>query len=371
MTQKKHIVIAGGGFAGVKLALELSDASELYDITLISNKPAFEFYPTLYHTAVGGTSAQSSLPLAELFAGKPVTVVLAEVSKVDRDRKQLHTTKREKFSYDILVLALGTITNYFGIPGMAEYAYTLKSVADAKRLKAHLHEQIDERGKPALNYVVVGGGPTGIELAGMLPAYLKEVAKAHGVSPKGIHVDLVEAMPTLVPRLPKRIGRQIAKRLRRLGVSLYLGKKVEGASPAGLTVDGKPIQSHSIIWTAGVANHPFFTENKFTLTDRRKVQVDKYLQAERSIFVIGDNADTPYSGMAQTALYDAIFLARNLIREAEGDAMEPYTPKPPITVIPVGTGWAAVQWGKVQLFGFVGWMLRLAADAKGFADYAP
>jgi NADH:ubiquinone reductase (H+-translocating) len=371
MTNKKHVVIVGGGFGGVKTALELAGEADLFDITLISNEPGFRYYPTLYHTATGGTAAQSELSLAELFKGKPVELVQATVTTLDRGKKQLTTADKQRIGYDILVLSLGTVTNYFGIPEMDKLSYSIKSVPEAKRFKAFLHQQIEENRRPDLSYVVIGGGPTGIELAGELPGYLKRVAEAHDISPKGIHVDLIEAMPNLVPRLPEKMGKQITKRLKKLGVNVYLGKKVEAIEPGKLTVSGQPIQSHTIVWTAGMANNPFFSDNNFTLTERRKVKVDEFLQAESDIFVIGDNADTQYSGMAQTALYDAVCLAHNLVVQARGDAMKPYVPKPPITVIPVGPHWAAVQWGKTMLFGKFGWLLRLAADTRAYSDYQP
>ena len=195
--------------------------------------------------------------------------------------------------------------------------------------------------------------------------------KAHGIKHRAVHVDLVEAAPKLVPRMPKSMSRAIQRRLRRLGVKLYLGKTVEGATADDLMVDGKPIQSHTIIWTAGITNHPFFRENGFRLTPRSKVEIDDYLQAEPDIFVIGDNANTEFSGMAQTALYDGICVAKNLIRREKGQLMERYKAKEPIYVIPAGEGWAAVLWGKVKIYGFMGWILRSLADLRGFSDYEP
>lgn len=370
MTNKKHVLIVGGGFAGIKTALELAAQPELFTITLVSNQPDFRYYPTLYHTATGGTSQQSNIPLSKLFKDKPVALVIDTVTSIDRKKQSIQTQSGEQFHYDILVMALGSVTNYFGIPGMAEHSYSIKSVEEAKRFKAHLHRQFDT-GKADLSYVIIGGGPTGIELAGALPGYLERIAEAHGVDPETIKIEVIEMAPTLLPRLPEQIGRKIAKRLTRLGVKLQLGKKVEGIDSTKLMVDGKPLKSKTVVWTSGVANHPLFSEAAFTLTDRHKVKVNDYLAAEKDIYVLGDNADTPYSGMAQTALYDALFLARNLIAEARGKTMQPYTPKAPITVVPVGPGWAAVLWGKVQLFGLIGWLLRLAADARGYSDYEP
>lgn len=367
---KTRVLVVGGGFGGVKTALELGE-SDLFDVTLLSDRGDFHYYPTLYHTATGGKIAQSRIPLADLFAHTNVRLERGTAMRLHRRKKELVTKEGHTYSYDILVLALGTVTNYFGVTGLKTYSYSIKSPAEAKRFKNHLHQQLIDARQPDLNYVVVGGGPTGIELAGALPGYLKEIMEAHGVRRRSVHVDLIEAAPRLLPRMPKRLSRAVTRRLRSLGVSVHTGKKVQAATADELMVDGKPIRSHSVIWTAGVSNNPFFAENGFPTGSHGRVQVSPYLEAEEEIYVIGDNADTPYAGMAQTALYDAKTLADNLIRGAEGRLMQPYKPKKPITVIPVGPGWAAVLWRDTQLYGRLGWMLRSAADLVGFHDLQP
>jgi NADH dehydrogenase FAD-containing subunit len=118
-------------------------------------------------------------------------------------------------------------------------------------------------------------------------------------------------------------------------------------------------------------NNPFFAKNNFIMTEHHKVQVDSYLKAEDDIYVLGDNADTPYSGMAQTALYDGRFVANNLKRMVRGKSMKTYVPKKPIYVTPAGPRWAAVLWGNVRIYGWLGWMLRRAADLIAYHDYQP
>jgi NADH dehydrogenase len=368
---KPHVLVVGGGFGGVKAALELSK-SGLFDVTLLSDRPDFHHYPTLYHTATGGVVKQSAIPLAEIFKDTGVKLKLGAAEKIDRQKKVVKDTKGTVYLYDSLILSLGVVTNYFGIEGLKEYSYGIKSPEEALRFKNHLHQQMTDTGKPDANYVIIGGGPTGIELAGALTTYLREIMRAHGIRDRKPHIDLIEAAPSLVPRMPKSMGKHIAKRLRKLGVKIYLGKTVQGATADGLTVDGKPLQSHTIVWTAGVTNDPLFKENNFPMNERgTKVVVNEYLQAEPDVYVIGDNADTQYSGVAQTALYDAHFVARNLERQQEGDLMQKYMPKRPIYVLPAGERWAAVQWGNVQLFGLIGYLLRSAADWISFKDLEP
>lgn len=368
---KQRVVIVGGGFGGIKTALELSKHAALFEITLVSDREDFWYFPTLYHTATGGDRSQSSIPIKHLLKDKPVDLVVAHVDSLDRPSKVLQLSGKKKLPYDKLVLALGSVTNYFGIPGLPEFSFGIKSIAEAEELKRHLHQQITDEHQPDLNYIIVGGGPTGIELAGSLGEYLRQIMKYHGVRDRHIHIDLVEGAPHLMPRMPKSVGRAIERQLHKLGVKLYLGKPVQGETADELMVDGKPIRSHTVIWTAGQANNPFFTANGFQITPHRKVEVDEFLRAEKDIFVIGDNADTLYSGMAQTAIYDAEFIAHNFVKEAEGEPKLAYRPKKPIYVTPAGPHWAAVEWGSVHLYGILGWLLREAGDFVAFTDIEP
>jgi len=367
---KQKVVIVGGGFGGVKAALDLVK-DQRFEITLISQNDHFRYYPSMYHTATGGSRAVSSIPLGELFDPDKVEIFQATVTGLDRAQKLVKTDTGHEVKYDYLILAMGVITNYFHIEGLPELSYGIKSLEDAEEFKAHLHNQIIDDRKPDLNYVVVGGGPTGVELAGVLGDYVKHISHKHGLKPKKIHVDLVEASPRLMPRMSKHLSKRIAKQLRAKGVKLYLKSSVQGQTADELTVNGKPIRSHTVVWTAGMSNNPFFAEHDFQLNKFGKVRVDQFLQAEPSIFVIGDNADTPYSGMAQTALYDGIYIARSLSRIMDKKSPFPYIAKRPIYVMPAGPGWAAVQWGPLHIYGRLGWTLRRAADFLAYRDYEP
>lgn len=366
----EKVLVVGGGFGGVKAALELAK-DERFKVTLLSDEADFRYYPTLYRTATGGARANSSIQLAELFKDTPVTVVQGKATTIDRKAKTIGTEDGGQHPYETLIIGLGVVTNYFGIPGLPEYSYSIKTQSEAARLKAHLHQQLIDDRQPDLNYVVIGAGPTGIELAGELPGYLRKVMDNHGLAKRKVHIDLIEAAPRLLPRLPLDASRTIGKRLRKLGVKIYLNSIVQAATDDELTVSGKPIRSHTVIWTAGVTNNPFFSDNHFVLINRGKVATDMYLQAEENVFVIGDNANTPYSGLAQVALHDGTFVANNLKRRASGKDMKTYSVKRPVTVIPAGPRWAAVVWGKLRIYGLAGYALREAADFVGFSDLEP
>jgi NADH dehydrogenase len=367
---KHKVLIVGGGFGGVKAALELSK-HDAFDVTLLSDNIDFRYYPTFYHTATGGLKAQSSIPLKEILDGDKVRFVLGTAAKLDRKQQIVRTGDSRKFAYDTLIMSLGTITNFFGIEGLKEYSYSIKSLEEIARFKKHLHEQLTDTRNPELNYVIVGAGPTGIELAGALPAYLREVRKAHKLPRRKVHIDLIEAAPRLLPRSGKVTSRAVRRRLRKLGVQLFLNQAVQSENADSLMVNGKPILSHTVIWTAGVATNPFYKANNFTMDQRGKVAVDQYLQAEPNIYVLGDNAGTQYSGLAQTALRDAHHVVDNLVRLEDDKEQKPYKPKLPISVIPVGAGWAAVEYGKIEFSGRLGWLLRSAADWIGFKDLQP
>lgn len=367
---KQAVLIVGGGFGGVKVALELADDPR-FDITLISKHTDFRIYSTLYRTATGGSKDIASIPLVELLADKGVTLHHDIVVSLDRQAHTVTTEAKQTFSYNALVLALGVETNYFNIQGLEEFSYGIKTPKEAETFKRHLHKQLMDEGKPDLNYVVIGGGPTGVELAGMLPSYIRKISKAHKLPRRAIHVDLAEAAPRLLPRMPKDVSRAVARHLRSVGVQVHLNKKVEAQTADALMINGKPIRSHTVVWTAGVTNRPFFRDQGFQLAKNGRVRVDQFLQAEPGIYVVGDNADTPYSGMAQVAITDAEYVAENLKRLADHKEAQPYTAKKPIYVIPAGPSWAAVLWGSVRIYGRVGWWLRRAADFMAYRDFEP
>lgn len=372
MSKNKHkIVIIGGGFAGIKAALELHKDAR-FSVSLINSSTDFSFYGALYKTVTGGAKKISQIPLTEVFEQKRTKVIHDKAVHIDRAKRVVTTKAGHTLHYDALIIGIGVVTNYFGIKGLEDYSYGIKSISEAQDLKDHLHKQLVEDKKIDLNYVVVGAGPTGVELAGALPSYIHKIAEKHDIHGRHtVHVDIIEAAPRVLPRMPKDISRRVTKQLRSLGIKIMLKTAVQAQTADALMVGGKPIRSHTVIWTAGMTNNPFFKKNDFQLSQAGKVRVDQYLQAEPGIYVIGDNADTPYSGMAQTALLDGHYVASNLIRVADGKDPVPYKPKKPIYVMPAGPHWAAVLWGNIRIYGRVGWWLRRMADLIAYHDYEP
>lgn len=368
--QKLHVVIVGGGFAGLKLVRKLRFDNDIH-ITLVSDSEEFRYSPALYRTATGYKSKESCIPIASMLAGlDTVTFVKGEMLKVDPVHRTLSLRGGDTLHYDYAVLALGVVTSYFGIPGLEELSYGIKSVSELERLRTHLHQEMIEDRKLDKNYVVVGAGPTGVELAAALRSYLTKVAKRHGIRKNKVNIELIEAAPRVLPSMPLAASKLVAKRLRKLGVKLMLNQKVERETPNTLRVSGRSIPTHTVIWTAGVTNNPFFARNskEFALNERKKVIVNDHLEAHERVFVIGDNAATQYSGLALTAVHNAGYVAKVLRRRVYHKNVHPYRPFKPISVIPVGPNWAIVQWGNIVFGGRLGALVRIGADLIGYSD---
>ena len=368
--EKQKIVVVGGGFGGIKAALELSRNSE-FEVTLVSDKVDFRYNPTLFHTATGGLFRQSAIPLENIFSGGKINFIHGELIKIDRVTRSIELAGGAIVAYDKLVLALGVVTNYFGVEGLKEFSYGIKSPEEVLHFKKHLHTILQTERKPDVNYIIVGGGPTGVELAGALPAYIKQIMKHHNIKPKKINVKIIEASPRLLPRSAEKVSAAVTKRLKKLGVDVLVDKSVKALDEDSLLVGSKDIPSHSVVWTAGTSNNAFFKENDFTLTEKGKVAVDEHLMAEKDVYVIGDNASTPHSGLAQTAVYDGHYVAHDIEAKHHGNEGDTYRPKYPATVVPVGYGWAAFEYKKLIITGWIGWFIRQAADWVGYHDIEP
>lgn len=368
-----NITIIGGGFGGVKAALELAKHSENH-ITIITDRPDFQYYPTLYSSATGHSHAESWAPLGEIFADHTnVHVYIDTINHLDAHDKTIRGTSGAVYHYETLIIAIGVVTTYFGIPGLETYAYGIKTHDEIHRFKQRLFIDIAEKGLLDKNYVVVGAGPTGVELAAAIGTYIARLCKHYDVKQHALKVRLIEAAPRVLPRSSEKVSKKVQRRLEKLGVSVETNKKVERENANELIVSGKPIESHTVIWTSGVSNHPFFANHPevFTLANNGRVVVDEYMSAHKDVYVIGDNAATAYTGLAQTAIHDAKFVAQNLHRRAKGKKMKKYHAVLPVSAIPVGVKWAVIEWRFVRIFGVLGALIRRAADLIGYSDVLP
>lgn len=368
-----NITIVGGGFGGVKAALELAKEST-NQITLITDKPDFQYYPALYGAATGRSHLESWVPLQQIFAGKKnVTVQLDTIESIDPTVKTLKGKSGSSYIYEACILALGTVTTYFGIQGLETYSFGIKSADEIEELKQHIYADVVEGRGVDKRYIVIGAGPTGVELAAALGSYLKKLSKHLKVKDSNIHIALIEAAPRVLPRMSEKASAKVLRRLEKLGVKVQTGKTVESASEDLLTVSGEMMTSDTIIWTSGVANHPFYKANAdhFEFAPNGRILVDAYMQTKSGVYVIGDNAATQFTGLAQTALHDALFVADNIKRLAREQPAREYKAVMPPVVVPVGEFWAVFEWRKLRITGLVAAMIRRAADFVGYSDILP
>lgn len=373
MTQHKHnVTIVGGGFAGVKAAIELGKNDNVR-VQLISDYTDFQYYPALYGAATGKHHLESWVPLADIFEDDPVEVILDKVIAIDHDNQQLSGESGREYAYDTVILALGSVTTYFGIEGLEAYSFGIKSEQDIERLKRHIYDQLQQPKGMDKDYVIIGAGPTGVELAAAMSSYLQRLCDKHRIKNHPIRVHLVEAAPRVLPRMSERASKRVKKRLHKLGVKVHTNQKVEKQTADTLMVNGKPMKSHTVIWTSGVATHPFYDQypDLFMRSKRHKVAVDEYMQVADGVYVLGDNAETPYSGLAQTAMHDALFAAKDIGRKLAGKNRKKYEAVNPPVVVPVGEMWAVFEWHGLRLYGWPASVLRRLADMMGYSDVLP
>lgn len=366
--QPRRIVIVGGGFAGVRAAMKLANRRE-FTVKLISQRSYFEYHAALYRSATGRSPLEVAIPLADFFGGaRNVEVVIDRITRIDPKARVIQS-EEFRYQYDSLILAVGGVTQYFHIDGLAEYSYGVKTIQEALELKRHLHE--DLTGHQPHHYVVIGAGATGVELAAEMTAYLSHVRRRHGLRGAGFTVDLIEASERILPQLPARFSDPIAKRLKKLGVKIHLNMAVKGETLDALQLPHGEVKTHTVVWTAGQANNPLFAAHPeiFRLGRKGLVETDKHLKAHDDIYVVGDSAQTTYAGMAQTALHDANLVAENLIRQVKGQRSLAYHPERPIYAIPVGPRWSGVLWGRVRIYGYAGWVLRRLADLRLYLKF--
>jgi NADH:ubiquinone reductase (H+-translocating) len=384
MKQKRtvpRVVVVGGGFAGIAAIKALNRTGVACDVTLVSKSDIFEYYPALYKLVTGALAIEVAVPLRRIFPGNRVRIVKGIYISTDPARQVILLEDGSEHPYDYLVLALGSQTNYFGISGLPELSLSFKSVKEAFRLKKHFCDIMssamslsNKEAVAKLHTVIVGGGPSGVELAGDLMHYLKGLAKTMDVDPSLVTVDLIESGSRVLPMLPEKASTIAERRLRKLGINIYLNRAVMHQDIFGVSMGNMDFQSSTVIWTAGTQiNKAYQDLPNVSFTDRKRVQVNEYLSipSDNHIFVVGDGAGTPYSGLAQTAIRDGKYIGRQLATVIRGGKGTQYKPKPNSFVIPIGNYWAMFIVGKHVFKGFLPWILRSAVDFKYFTSIVP
>lgn len=380
--EQPHVVVVGGGVAGVTAALRVRSELPEAHVRLISDTPYFEYHGALYRVAAGGAPEQARIPLREIFASTDVDIIEDTVTGIDADTRQLIGASGSTYGYDYVLLALGVQAEYYGIKGLAEHAHQARTVNHAVALHRHLDTVVervcqdgaDEQKLQAGYVVIVGAGATGTELAGELSEYLRGECDRQGTNASYVTVELVEAAPRVMPKLPDAFSVRIEQRLRDLQVNVLTNREVTEVRDGVVCLEGMEIEASTVVWCAGVRANDFYRNTDvFTTNESGAVVVDAALRADghERIFVAGDAAVTPHAGYAQTAISHGTHVATAIARQVRGKTSPRHRTRAPLDVIPVGRGWAGAFLGRFNLYGRVGWWLRRAIDLKVYLTFLP
>lgn len=371
-----RVIIIGGGFAGLSLAKNLRDAP--VEVLLIDKRNYHTFQPLLYQVAIGAIEADSiSFPIRRQFTRqKNITFNLTEVLSVDLGHNKIDTTSGE-FTYDFLVIATGATTNFLGNKQIEHFAMPMKSVPEALNLRsvilqnieaAYLSKDMDEK-KALLTFVVVGGGPAGVELAGALAEMRQLVLMKdyHQLSADDMKVYLVEGKPELLAAMSASASRKAAQYLKDSAVTIYNGVHVQSYDGLHLVIDdGNTLQTRNVFWTAGVVGVMPDGVPKGTVVRGNRIETDDYSRVKGcpNVFAIGDIAasitgDRPngYPGVAPVAIQQGRHLAKNLELIIKGRQPRPFVYFDKGSLATIGRNQAVADFDRLHLHGFLAWLI--------------
>jgi NADH dehydrogenase len=387
MTEKDgrhHVVIIGGGFGGLHAATRLKKAP--VRITLIDKRNFHLFQPLLYQVATGGLSpGDIAYPLRSVLGRAPnVTILAAEATDIMPDEKKILLVDGD-LQYDSLILATGVVNHYFGHDEWAEPAPGLKTVEDALQIRRKIliafeaaEREIDlDIRRSYLNFVVVGGGPTGAELSGAISMLANSTLKGefNNIDPQEAQVYLIEGSDRLLNSFPKGLSAKAKDELRALGVHVRTGQLVTGITAESVTTrdlqseEEKEIFARTVLWTAGVRASPLgrmLAEKTGAGIDnmgRVIVEEDLTLAGYPEIFVIGDLAHfahqtgEPLPGVAQVAMQGGSYAGRLIQKRLKGETMPAFRYKDKGTMAVIGRHAAVADIGPFQFGGIVAWLL--------------
>jgi NADH dehydrogenase len=374
-TGRPRVVIIGAGFGGLTVAKALADAP--VDVTVVDRHNYHLFQPLLYQVATAALSPADIASPIRAIVGKQrnTSVVLATVSGVDMARGEVPSRER-RIPFDYLVLATGAQHAYFGHDDWEAHAKGIKTIDDATLLrrkillafeKAEIETDPEERAR-LLDFVVVGGGATGVEIAGAIAelAHKALASDFRAIDPQDARIVLVEAGPRLLPGFDERLSEAARRALDTLGVEVRLSAMVTGCDEAGVSIGEERIETRTIVWAAGVQASRA-GEWLGAGTDRAgrvKVAPDLSIPGSPNVFVIGDTAHVldidgkPLPGVAPVAKQEGKYVARLIRARVEGgDLPPPFRYRDPGALATIGRKRAVVQFGRVRLSGRLAWWL--------------
>jgi NADH dehydrogenase len=381
-----RIVIVGAGFGGLAAAKALRKT--LAQVVLIDRSNHHLFQPLLYQVATAVlTPSQIGWPIREIFRKqKNTTVILGEVTGIDKEQKYILVDNADRqgvpVAYDYLIVATGATHSYFGHNEFAKYAPGLKGLADAvacrnKVLQAFEQAEAEEdprRHRDLLTFILVGAGPTGVEMAGALAVLVRSALKSEfrRIDPASARIVLVDAAPRVLSQFSEKLSNAARQRLEKLGVEVRLGHSVDQIDADGVMVAGQRIASKTVIWTAGVAPSPAgkWLNAQTDRAGRVRIEKDLTVPGHPEIFVVGDTASLdqngkPLPGVAQVAMQQGRYAAkviRSRIKSSPPPGPFSYFDKGTMAV--VGKGFAVLQSGKVQVSGLGAWLTWAAVHLQ-------
>lgn len=349
----KNIVVVGGGYAGVLCAKKLAKKfkkeikSGDYSIKLIDKKPYNTMLTELHEVAANRVEEHSiKMSFDKIFAKRPIEFCLDEIQNIDYDQNKI-SGKVNDYKYDYLVLATGSKPTYFGTKGAKENTHTLWSYEDAVNLKHHIltsfrnaaKEMDPIKKKEYLTFCIIGGGFTGVEMAGELAEWVPFLCEEYGIARDEVNIHIGDMLDRLVVTFPEKLSTKTADRLLKMGVKVHTKTKVIEVEENKLIaeIDGKRIEygSNTIIWTAGIEGSDLVDTIDEENKSRNRVVTNKYLQQEKypNVFVAGDNisfipegSDLPVPQVVENAEHSASTISKNIVATEKGKELEEYKP---------------------------------------------
>jgi NADH dehydrogenase FAD-containing subunit len=384
-------VIVGAGFAGLSAAKQLARAD--VSIVVLDRHNHYLFQPLLYQVATANlTPSDIASPVRKLLAAQRNTkVLMAEVSAVDTSAQMVTFRspggQTGEIGYDFLIVATGARHSYFGHNDYAEHAPGLKALSDAASIRARIlkafemaeAESDDAARARLMTFVLIGAGPTGVEMAGAI-AELRRYTLRHEfrrIDPTTARILLVEAAPRILGSFHESLSARAQRRLETLGVEVRLGKPVEHVGKEHIVLGGETIPAHNIIWTAGVEPSPVAAWLNTEADSRGRVRVTPqcHIPGHDNVFVIGDVAcfeteTGPLPGVAQVAMQQGRYVGKRIRAAIGGKPLPPpfrYADRGNMAVI--GRNFAILEKGTIRMSGYVAWLAWLFIHVLYLADY--